>query len=166
MTTRIHILWKGPLKYAEMKKLKGEEQVGLYQLYGTHLQYGVNVLLYIGQTLDDFSNRQKGYGYDHPWVDNGAAIRFYTGVVYEREGKQLPTLRNLLHVAERLLIAAHTPIDNAQGIKGIKQDESHKYDDYHVFNWGQYASLLPEVSGARHAWKEYLKISDSMVARE
>ena len=164
MTTRIHILWKGPFKYKQMRKLRGKEHVGLYQVYGLHLQYGVNVLLYIGKTLDDFGNRQRNDGYDDPWYDNGAAIRFYTGVVCERKGQRLP-LEDLVHVSERLLIAAHAPASNVQGVSGIKKDESSQYEDYHVFNWGQYASLLPEVSGDRYAWRECFKIGDPMVGR-
>ena len=56
MITVIEILWDGPFKLSELKKLDSRKDYGIYQVYGTHNISGPNTLLYIGQ-----ANQQTFY---------------------------------------------------------------------------------------------------------
>ncbi len=51
-------------------------------------------------------------------------------------------------IAERMLIFAHWPAGNSSGVNVFLGEE---YHDTHVFNWGSYRNLLPEVSGSRYS---------------
>ncbi len=46
----INIMWEGPLKPEKANDKNGETDYGVYQYYGDHPVYGLNVLLYIGTT--------------------------------------------------------------------------------------------------------------------
>ncbi len=49
-TTYVHIVWTGPLTLDTAEALQDEkEHVGLYQVYGGHVVYGTDLLLYIGK---------------------------------------------------------------------------------------------------------------------
>ena len=88
------------------------------------------------------------------WVVCSQAVRLPVRAVDDqRWGTYIDT-------AEKLLICAHTPHWNAQGVSGIKPEHTDDYDHCHVLNWGTRASLLPEVSGARHAWTEFDSICE------
>jgi len=46
----IQIKWESPFRIDDLKSLNDDEiDHGIYQIYGNHLVYGENVLLYIGQ---------------------------------------------------------------------------------------------------------------------
>ena len=166
----IHILWAGPHTYQEILGFTNDTDHGLYLVTGFHPTYG-RTLLYIGETHDQtfcarFSQNDKVDLCDE-WFDNSNNLQFYTGRIQKTEGRRNPGNRRRIETirkAERLLIAAHAPSWNRTGIDGIKKRESKKFDDIHILNWGQYAMLLPEVSGARYGWKEYESITDPVTA--
>lgn len=49
----IQLKWEGPFRIEDLRSLNNyETDYGIYQIYGNHLVYGENVLLYIGYILD------------------------------------------------------------------------------------------------------------------
>lgn len=66
-------------------------------------------------------------------------------------GKKTPTDEQWskeISLTEKLLIYAHKPAHNTQNLNNISIDD---IKDIHIFNWCQFCSLMPEVSGARWA---------------
>ena len=55
-----------------------------------------------------------------------------------------------IDLVERLLIYAHEPERNSKGLYSIPDEELY---DVHILNWGNFGSLLPEVSGLRYTNK-------------
>ncbi len=151
----------------------GGTDFGVYQVYGPHPASGAESLLYIGKANDQtfggrFANddRQEWNAEGGPWGDNTALLRFFTGRVHptqyeqDRGGIDYELWGRFIDLAERLLICAHAPHWNAQGVGGIDSEQTDDYDNCHVLNWGTRASLLPEVSGTRHAWSEFAQVCD------
>ncbi|HEY3431015.1 MAG TPA: hypothetical protein VGK09_00575 [Rhodocyclaceae bacterium] len=146
----IHIQWSSPLKYSEALKLNDEFiDYGVYQVYGTHPLYGSDVLIYIGKAdKQTFGKRlsQEGWG-----TYNQDAARVLVSVGRLSGYKETPPndewSRQISDV-ERLLIYSHWPAGNSSGLNVQFGKEHH---DVHVFNWGEYRDLLPEVSGARYS---------------
>ena len=75
--------------------------------------------------------------------------RFYFGIL--RTNLQGDAFRVLLTKVEKLLIYVHAPSYNSNYIsgEGIDLDD---VSDLTIYNWGQYRSLLPELSGKRWKW--------------
>ena len=166
---QIHILWSGPYGYLEVRGMKEPTDHGLYQIYGQHPVYGTT-LVYIGRTVDSFGSRFGGTGYrwmKDVWADNATSCSIYTGRIHSV--KQITPSKSerekMIHRAEKLLIGVHQPAWNAQDVDGIDPEESKDVENYHVFNWGQYASLLPEASGARHAWHIFNQLGDQPLSK-
>lgn len=167
---RIDLLWTGPHSYETVKNMNGDTDYGLYQIYGPHPASGADTLLYIGKAYDQtfrarFLGADKRWlNSDDPWNDNVTLMRIFTGRIHLTNDMQ-DQARDLWETyvtnAERLLIASHAPPWNAQGVGGIgRTAENHEAANYHVLNWGVRASLLPEVSGARHAaWEDFEQIN-------
>ena len=171
--TRIHLLWKGPHVFEDVLRMDGDADFGIYQVHGPHPASGTESLLYIGQANDQtfgarFRNldRQKWSPEYAPWENNTALLRFFTGRVhpaqYEQDRGAIDDelWETYINMAEKLLICAHAPNWNAQHIHGISREQTDVYDNCHILNWGTRASLLPEVSGVRHAWSEFERICD------
>ena len=170
---RIHLLWKGPHTFEDVLSMQGRTDFGIYQVHGPHPVSGTDSLLYIGQANDQtfgarFTNpdRQPWGPDDAPWGDNTALLRFFVGRVhptrYQRDRGAIDDelWGTYIDTAEKLLISAHAPHWNAQHVSGIKPEHTDDYDNCHVLNWGTRASLLPEVSGIRHAWTEFDSICE------
>lgn len=145
----INILWEGPFSAQTAEQLTGDTDCGVYAAYGRTPVYGPGtVLLYIGQAnAQTFGARiqQHEWRYGGSW-NGGAPIQFYVGRLCGYRQPDDDTWGELIDVAERLLIHTHAPSWNSHR---INLDLPEKYTDTHVFNWGYYRDLLPEVSGAR-----------------
>ena len=172
--TRIHLLWNGPHTCGAVLEMDHSTDFGIYQVYGPHPVSGADSLLYIGrandQTFGDrFTNpdRQVWSPDDGPFGDNTALLRFFVGRVHPTHDQQQrgaiddELWGTWINRAERLLICAHVPHWNAMGVAGITREQTDDYDNYHVLNWGTRASLLPEVSGARHGWSHFDQVCDN-----
>lgn len=114
------------------------------------MTYGSDVLLYIGRAeRQTFGPRlpQEQWWLDH---HDAGRLRIYIGRI---AGKFTPSdeIWNLqIILAERPLIFSHSPAYNTQkNLGGLDADPHH----VHVFNWGCYCDLLPEVSGTRWTGK-------------
>lgn len=145
-TSLIQILWDGPYSITDLVKLKNEEtDYGIYQIYGNHPIYGNDVLLYIGKA--DFQTIGQRISQEN-WPDTNdyKNTKIYVGRFH---GSKNPTATEWsveIDLAERLLIYVHIPVYNAKVISSIKDLE---FQDIHILNWGNYRSLLPEISGLR-----------------
>lgn len=116
-----------------------------YSIYGNHPVYGPDVLLYIGETkanelnsTRDISRRIKEHLSDRFWhhTDLSVSIGIPTRNLESNEILDL----------ESILIAAHMPAMNRQGIDGARASAK----KYLVQNTGFTRSLMPECSG--HYW--------------
>ena len=134
---------------------------GVYQIYGCHPVYGSDALAYIGMAGEQtFGMRFEGRERisRNVWSDNWSHHRICVGRIHKTVDESHPSdlqWGELIRVAERLLIAGHAPAWNGQGVGELKPDEWDRFGKFHVFNWGQYARLLPEVSGARLGYGVY-----------
>ena len=103
----INIEWGSPCSLEDALKLDKKKDKGLYQIYGPHIIYGSNVLLYIGKTETSFSQRlQDG---DHRWVWEEQAISIRVGRILNED-------YTYLEAVENLEIYWHSPAYNALGI--------------------------------------------------
>ena len=144
----IHIRWEGPLTFDSLKALSGTTDRGLYQIYGYHALYGSDVLLYIGKSADSFARRVTRERWD--LSQDIARFQVYLGRMEGPSGIPDEDLIAHIDIAERMLIKAHLPAYNVQRSFDISE-----FKGFHVFNWGTFRSLFPEVSGARwsdHFW--------------
>lgn len=142
----IHIEWDGSHSLESIKQFQESNDYGLYQIYGSHLIYGSNQLLYIGKANDQtFGKRipQHAKWFYHQDSEN---IKVYIGrlggnrtINDEKWGEQID-------IAEKLLIHSHKPAYNSSNIQTIPDSIP---IETHVFNWCNYCSLMPEVSAFR-----------------
>jgi len=150
--TAIHLKWSGPYTYEEIRKMRADEDRGVYQIYGWHPIYGRDALLYIGMTgagEENFAARFAGRKdiMTSPWSDNQKLYSAYVGRIHRKSYASVPSRDKwvrLIEIAEALLIRAHCPSWNNR----FEMTEE-VIKDYHVFNWSQFKHLLPEVSGNR-----------------
>jgi hypothetical protein len=145
-TKTIHIQWDGPIPLNRISEFKTEKDYGIYQIYGGHVIYGGDVLLYIGKAgAQHFGTRipQEKWWPEH---QDAERLRIYIGRLAGEITPDDATWGKQIDYAERLLISACSPAYNAQKNLGCLEPDLR---DVHVFNWGFFADLLPEVSGLR-----------------
>ena len=136
----IHIRWDGPYTYNEVLGFDGDADYGLYLITGLHPSYGYGALCYIGmvdQGKETFSKRfrQRDRTWlGEVWYDNTAHIRCYLGRVHKEINTKprADKWSTMIKKAERLLISAHLPSWNSQGIGGISEEEAKEFDDIHI----------------------------------
>lgn len=151
--TIIRIQWEGPIVPDDVNALSDvSRDYGIYQIYGTHPLYGTDVLLYIGLVGEKptsphvFADRLKGY--KDIYGDN---VRFYVGRLCRLKGQETPpadTWSKYICWAERMLIFYHSPPHNSKNIRTLysEKDDDLKKEVVRVRNYGEYRSLMPEVS--------------------
>ena len=146
----IHIFWEGPFSIEEIRKRNnGDSDYGVYQVYGNHPLYGNSVLLYIGQAnLQVFSTRlnQENWLYEN----DPHNTEFYVGRLAGHKSVSAEEWGTKIDQAEKLLIFAHQPCHNTSNTKSIPKDY---VLNNHIYNWGCYRNLFPEVSGKRFTSK-------------
>ena len=150
MINRVHIQWDGPAKLSEISKYNDEAvDYGIYQVYGTHPSYGMDVLLYIGMACQQtFSIRIKQHDYEIDEYNEGDR-KYYIGRLTGPENIPQQRWEHLITISEKLLINSHTPAYNSMYIKALDDKIDKELQNLHILNWGNYARLLPEVSGDR-----------------
>jgi len=145
-TNFIHIKWSGPHTLADISSFNGEEDYGIYQVYGAHHVYGIDTLLYIGRAeKQTFSTRFT----QHHWCSvnhDAGRLQVYLGRLCDDKIPTIEAWERNIRLAERLLIYAHKPAENSQKEIAAFDEE---LSNVHVLNWFLYRDLLPEVSGAR-----------------
>ncbi|MXV97564.1 MAG: hypothetical protein F4126_12990 [Acidimicrobiaceae bacterium] len=169
--TRIHLRWEGPHTFEGVWKMNEPSDYGLYQVYGPHPTGATESLLYIGQANgqtfgERFTNADRQEWCSDGWGDNTVLLRFFTGRVLQTKDEQQcgaiddELWGTYIDLAERLLIFAHSPHWNSQGIYELPREQTDDYDNCHILNWGTRASLLPEVSGARYTETVFEQLCD------
>lgn len=138
--TIIRINWSGPFVVEDTRKpgaknakasfRKGRntpalnhtgKDIGVYQIYGKHLIYGGDVLLYIGMApKTSFAERISAHMTN--WEENwGAENTVHVGRL-DIEGGENPKSKpraELIEVAEKLLIHHHSPAFNGGNIETL-----------------------------------------------
>ena len=149
---RYHIEWE-LLSRESRTTLTGQNDYGLYVICGDHPVYGANTLLYIGQANDQkFAKRlsEKQHTdlinthFSGPFTLRLGRFIEIDGIAYESWG-------DAINLSERLLINAHSPAYNSNGVKQVLEwkDKNH----IHIFNWGDRGPLLPELSSRRFSYE-------------
>lgn len=147
-TDTIRVLWTGPLELPDAYKLNNPaDDRSLYQIYAYHSAYGERVLVYIGKTeRQTFADRIRQHGWDQN--ERSAQVRVHVGRLRSSDGSGGAQVQAEIDRVERLLIYAHGPGYNSQGIKDPDLSDP-QLQRLRVFNWYDCGSLLPEVSGER-----------------
>lgn len=148
------VCWEGPYSKSTLnstKKITKEQnkQFVLYKIYGSHPVYGNNILLYIGMTEQDVTERLRQHDY---WMDEErfgesdiylASIGgFENWVESEKIAIFDPPEREIIGKVESLLIYAHQPVYNTKNRTTAKNSRNIR-----IFNTGCYGALMPEISG-------------------
>lgn len=162
--TEIKISWEGPFNIKEITDGSIDKKecdtkandIGLYQIYGSHPIYGDNVLVYIGRTKgkNGFKSRLK-----NRWVVESGSdsenVQIYLGTIFS-DSKKLEKeeiLDNkLIDKAEVLLINALKPAFNSSNIQSVDTEISK--DRFMLHNDGNYRRL-PATLDSDFFWKEY-----------
>ena len=136
--------YKGEKIWAHQEEMKSND-IGLYQIYGTHHVYGSNVLLYINRTTDqNFGSRLDSCEVITENQDSNN-IKIYVGRIFSDMGK-MDNLSERIKWAEAILIHSHAPAKNSSNISG---NRIYYTESIHVLNYNNYRDLLPEVSSKR-----------------
>lgn len=163
MNKDIRIEWDGPFNLKDIGYDENNENYsvtkkttlnnknidfGIYQVYGCHPIYGNDVLLYIGKAeKQTFARRlsQEGWEYN----TDSKNIKFYIGRLFGKTQVPDEEWDKMISVAERMLIFAHEPARNSSNILNISKDKTllKEFEDVRVFNYDNYRSLMPEISG-------------------
>jgi hypothetical protein len=144
-TKKIYIQWEGPFKSNKLSEFDNQKKdYGLYQIYGDHVLYGRNVLLYIGLTkglTQTFAMRvtQKNKDTWTNWEDLKIYLGRFCGI---EEVKNNQDWDSQIDFAEALLINYLTPAWNSDGLNGSKPLGN--YDECKVINIGNRMSI-PEI---------------------
>ncbi|GEB78538.1 hypothetical protein [Sporolactobacillus inulinus] len=142
----IQIDWDGPYRLDELNRLTDESHdYGIYQIYGKHIVYGKDVLLYIGKA--DQQTIGKRVSQENWWNTNDSNhLMIYAGRIAGEGTPEEATWSKEIDLAEKLLINVHKPAYNSKNLTSIRDDE---FQNIHIFNWGDHRDLLPEISGLR-----------------
>ncbi|MDX2370715.1 MAG: hypothetical protein QNK36_20320 [Colwellia sp.] len=152
----IKINWEGPFTHEDIinndinhNYLAKGTDIGLYQVYGNHIIYGSNVLLYVGLTTDSFKSRLKNREIitGNNDVEN---VKIYLGKIFsDKETISKTTEESKIRKAEALIINVLKPACNSQYIGSVRSKAINNDDDFTVLNFGNYKSILPEISTKR-----------------
>jgi len=147
----VHVKWEGPLTRIEAQTRRNSQiDFGVYQVYGAHPLYGSGVLLYIGKCESLTFGLRFSQHYD--WLHGNSDrhnVQIYLGRLHTSGPTPLNTdWERQIRQVESLLIYAHGPAANSSGLNKEMGEDFHQL---HVLNWGNFRSLLPEVSGARYS---------------
>jgi hypothetical protein len=123
--TAIDILWDGPYSLQDIgKNFFGNEDHGVYQIYGTHAIFGPDTLLYIGKAEDGtFSQRILAHREWIDWEPNNTCV-FLGRISGQSDPATLDPIewKKLISRAEALLIYYCTPPYNSQHIKTLRNE--------------------------------------------
>lgn len=140
----VRVKWEGPVSLDAVKALDDDEDdCGLYQIYGHHIIFGANSLLYIGMTTSTYNRRFFSGPDPHiVWLEEDQEaedLSVYVGRIVEEDYKHDPPhwsdLKNVLRDAEALTIYWHSPPYNSSNIG------TYNGQRLEVINLGNYGSL-------------------------
>jgi hypothetical protein len=142
--------WEEPFTLDQINLLKDvSKDYGIYQIYGKHLDYGKDILLYIGKA--DQQTIGQRVSQENWWDTNDSRhLKIYVGRLAGERTPQDKGWSQEMDLAEKLLINVHKPAYNSKNLSTFPDIE---LQDVHILNWGDYRDLLPEVSGLRWSKK-------------
>jgi hypothetical protein len=143
----VRVKWSGPFTYKAYKERKTDllNNNGLYQIYGQHVVFGPDSLLYIGMANDrTFDKRLR----DHEcWLDIECDVSIRLGVLdLDNEQRRTEDIKQLLTEVEALIIWWHSPPYNSSNIQTYNVKRR-----LHVQNWDARGRLLHEYT---NCWGE------------
>jgi hypothetical protein len=144
MPYTIKISWDGPHKIAAViEKMKNGgkspdwngDDYGVYQIYGKHIIYGRNTLLYIGKaTNQTFSTRIKQH--KRWWLDKEENIEIYLGRIYNRRRHSPKDKWNSwmkdVKTTEEILLYKYSPNYNSTNIESPPKTNPKKIILIHI----------------------------------
>jgi hypothetical protein len=150
---KITIEWEGPFTICAVKEM---DDYGLYQIYGEHIIFGKNSLLYIGatnlkKTGRTFSDRFKEHLRN--WIDydreNGKDVSIYIARVSRKDVQP-----GILADIEAVQIYWHSPPYNAQYIESVGDERKKRFDSYplEILNEGKHHRLVKRLSTGGLPW--------------
>jgi len=154
----INIWWEGYFSHKKIIKDKIDSSlysnkatdIGLYAVYGNHILYGTDVLLYIGITTEqDFKTRLKDR-----WIINENSdiknLKIYLGRIYDPNKEIIKKVeKECIKKAEALLVNVLKPAFNSSYINSVNFEKINQKKDFVVFNHNSYKSLPAEISTSR-----------------
>ncbi len=147
--TTLFSLWKGPIPLKDVWNEINDENYCLYQLYGRHVVYGPDALLYIGRC----GCAETRIGQHMSWLEweqDRITVYLATLGVFQGWTDSSDELIGAkprepeIAAAEALLIHTHCPSYNSQHLSQPKDEPKVR-----IFNVGQYGSLAAETSTLR-----------------
>ena len=135
----INIKWEGPYSFEEIKNLRELWDYGIYQIYGAHLIYGSDVLLYIGKAEENsFADRIIAHiSYYQIHCPDFSKINIYVGRIAGTNTPNDKEWCNEISLAEKLLIYSHKPPYNAKEIKWLSNESDKKNTKYSYIKLGK-----------------------------
>jgi hypothetical protein len=138
----VRVCWHGPLLVEEVCNGNWSKKRGLYQVYGQHVVFGPEALLYIGMTNGQTFG--KRFEQHKSWLQYESDVCVRLGII------DSPDDLTLLAQVEALTIWWHSPPYNSKNIWKYKGDVR-----LHVRNGGQRGRLVAEyMSHWGEAWEE------------
>ena len=138
----VRVEWEGPLTVDEVLELRNRNRdFGLYQIYGRHIIFGLNSLLYVGSTNKTFSQRLRNGHVG--WLADEESVFLHIGRI-NREDYEVDR-REVIKDTEALTIYWHSPPYNSSNIG------TYKGQRLRVVNIGKRGSLDAEFSSTPKA---------------
>ena len=138
--------WDAPRSLDAILELADREHdFGIYQVYGAHVVFGSDALLYIGKARDQ-TFRARFEQHKAKWLRFESDVRIRVGRLHadSYKGKKAdPTWsdwKKAIDCVEELTIYWHSPPYNSKSIVGYRNDA------IRVQNWYHRGRLLPEYS--------------------
>ena len=116
---RVRVEWDGPFSVEEVtRKYDSDSDYGLYQVYGEHVVFGSDSLLYIGKACkQSFARRIQQHAAG--WLSEENAPMIYLGQIVEGDyvkGDKNKDWEEVVDAVEALTIYWHSPPYNSQHI--------------------------------------------------
>ena len=149
---QITIEWEGPFALEEVQEMNKKTDRGLYQIYGHHIIFGPNSLLYIGKAEKyTFAKRFVGHWNDWIWYDDkqGRKVSIYIA--------RMPLARvpsEVLRDVEAVQIYWHSPPYNSEFIQSVGEKRKRRLDrnPLQIVNEGKHHRLVKILSTEDLPW--------------
>ena len=136
----IRVEWEGPLSLDEVKELDDDdEDYGLYQIYGRHIIFGDDSLLYIGKTQQTFSHRFAEHA---GRLEEEEEVFVHVGRI-NKEDYDGADRQQVIKDTEALTIYWHSPPYNSSNI------DTYNGQALRVINDGERGDLCERLSDDR-----------------
>ena len=138
----VRIEWEGPFSIEEVLRLNDQDDdYGLYQIYGRHIIFGANSLLYIGKA-EGLTFSQRFNQHCSEWLSEEEGVSIRVGRIasedYIYDPPDWSDWQKVLRDAEALTIYWHSPPYNSMNISEYKGQR------LRVVNKGERSALVAE----------------------